>query len=82
MLRQRTVSYDFISGIAFKTRNKKDTGVIPLGKEVKVIVAPIHSHNTPGGKREMRAAVTSAVFPSVITRNQADSRRGPAAYGA
>jgi len=37
----KTVSYDFISGIAFKTRNKKDTGVIPLGKEVKVIVAPI-----------------------------------------
>ena len=53
MLRQRAVLYDFISGIAFKTSNKKDTGVIPLGKEVKVIVAPIHSHNTTGGKREI-----------------------------
>ena len=53
MLRQGAISYDFISGIAFKTSNKKDAGVIPLGKEVKVIVAPIHSHNTPGGKREI-----------------------------
>ena len=48
MLRRRAVLYDFINGITFKTCNKKDTGVIPLGKEVKVIVAPIHSHNTTG----------------------------------
>jgi bifunctional N-acetylglucosamine-1-phosphate-uridyltransferase/glucosamine-1-phosphate-acetyltransferase GlmU-like protein len=53
MLRQRSVLYDFINGIAFKTSNKKDPGVILLSKEVKVIVAPIQSHNTTGGKVEI-----------------------------
>ena len=52
-LRQGMVLYDFISGITFDTGNKKDAGVIPLGKEFKVIVAPIHGYNAADGKREI-----------------------------
>jgi hypothetical protein len=52
MLRQGAVFYDFINSIAFKTSHKKDTGVIPLVKEVKVIVTPIHSHNTTVAKHQ------------------------------
>ena len=50
MLRQSAVFYNFISGIAFKTSNKKDAGVIPLSKEVKVIITTIHCHNATGRK--------------------------------
>ena len=63
MLRRRAVLYDFINGIAFKTSNKKDAGVIPLGKEVKVIVTPIHSHNTTGGKGEIMCSSDISSLP-------------------
>jgi hypothetical protein len=52
-LRQGAVMYDFISGVVLESGNKENTGVIPLAKEFKVAVGPIHSDDAPGGKGEM-----------------------------
>ena len=52
-LRQGAVLYDFISSVAFESRNEEDTGFSPLKEEFKVTVAPIHSDNAASGKREM-----------------------------
>ena len=52
-LRQGAVLNDFISGVAFEPGNEGDTGVVPSGKEFKIIVAPVHSYNAACGKREI-----------------------------
>jgi len=50
---QGTVIYNCIRSVILESGNEEDTGVSPLGKELKVIVAPIHDYNAAGGKREM-----------------------------
>jgi len=52
-LRQWAVVYDFIGGVAFESGNEENTGAIPLSKEVKVVVAPIHSDDASPRKREL-----------------------------
>lgn len=52
-LRQGTILYDFANGVAFNPCNKENTSVIPSGKEVKIVIAPVHGNNATFGKSEM-----------------------------
>jgi len=52
-----TVLDNFIRGVAFKPGNEEYAGIVPLSKEVKVVVTPVHGDDAARRKREMTSNV-------------------------